>query len=388
MDVSHPSLDQPQASGSKSALDEHLSMLEKLPVELVQCITDSLEKDDIICLSLCSHRVLETLGYQHLQEANRQLKASVLLRIAAGLPAMFCCFSCGKLHQTAAITHPVLSPKHDIKCQDMGTLSNSSRISPLWPSLGFNYNFRRCHLLAVMKNHYHGHMHGIKAESLAYTEVQNSPVNPDVTTLLSYEARVCSPDTTNSTLLLQTQTWVLYHAKPNLHAILTTLASKAYICRHQCATQPLDKIDVRQSVPGGAFDQLSRADSHHLLCMECFIEYRIDFQRCGSEGDAIVVTKWLDLGAGLNPDDPEWKRIADAKPKDIPTTFYYPSRNPSYDVARTWGPLSRLFRDASRVQAQKVDAMDRNRGYLLDKQYRGWMYLDHRAMYTSVKDEL
>jgi hypothetical protein len=43
-------------------------------------------------------------------------------------------------------------------------------------------------------------------------------------------------------------------------------------------------------------------------CPPCDTTFQVEVRTCGDEGVAVVVTKWLDLGAGLDPYDEHWRR--------------------------------------------------------------------------------
>ncbi|KAL4956730.1 hypothetical protein BDW69DRAFT_192183 [Aspergillus filifer] len=347
-------------------------MLENLPIELVLCITDYLEKPDAVCLSLCSHRLLGIIGQPCLPEDDRKLKTAVVTRIAADLPSMFCCLSCARLHRTAAVSHPNLHMELNNKCPHIG-MHNGSYLDPLWTNIGINYNFRYSHLLAVMKNYYNGHISGLTVESLAYTEVISPLSRPEFTWLLSVDGRICPTGGKESTLILQAQNWLLFHGEPNIDKIMSHLRS-TYTCFHQALIYSFQDLYMRPTVQGQAFDQISACGPKHLYCPFCGIEYRIDFQDCETDGNAIVITKWLDLGAGLDADDPKWKRIT-AKVTAL------------FDIngaKRSSGELAKLFRNASHIQDKESDPTDRNMGYLIDKQYRRCMY-KYGYMWSSIR---
>ncbi|PYH75679.1 hypothetical protein BO82DRAFT_259034, partial [Aspergillus uvarum CBS 121591] len=40
----------------------------------------------------------------------------------------------------------------------------------------------------------------------------------------------------------------------------------------------------------------------------CEVEFQIFHEDCGQDGKAVIMTKWLDLGAGMNLEDPKWKK--------------------------------------------------------------------------------
>ena len=50
----------------------------------------------------------------------------------------------------------------------------------------------------------------------------------------------------------------------------------------------------------------SRLETYY--CVSCGSEYQIDTTNCGTEGVALIITKWVALGPGLDPADIRWTR--------------------------------------------------------------------------------
>ncbi|KAL2855942.1 hypothetical protein BJY01DRAFT_243123 [Aspergillus pseudoustus] len=127
--------------------------LERLPPELMLCITDHLSLENIVYLTICSHTLHRTVRKPYFVD-DKSTVVSVFTRIAAGLPHMFCYHRCGKLHLTADVTHPA-SLLEDIyhPCRDIGLLYDSSEepLKCLFRLRGLVafYHFQHCHLITA-----------------------------------------------------------------------------------------------------------------------------------------------------------------------------------------------------------------------------------------------
>ncbi|OJJ06237.1 hypothetical protein ASPVEDRAFT_315774 [Aspergillus versicolor CBS 583.65] len=364
------SLKFPRLWGLKSppASPRQPSRLEILPPELLLCIKDCLEKPDIVCLSLCSHHLLDVIGKRclSLTDGDNQLKPAILMRVDRDLPHLFYCPYCTKLHRIKDIPHPTLrSKKIRRPCPDMGLPFSRGLYIPenLWTFLGGRfspmlYAFRHCHLAAVMKNHYHGYRHtpqGLTVKWLSYMAVENSVLDRAITTLLSVEGRVCSLEQNCSTLVLQTQQWVLFHDTPGIQDIFKRLGW-VFICRHKemGSLNVSEVCDVCSTIPSW-----HAYEPEYLCCPRCRNESQIKIRDCGTDGTAVVITKWLDMGAGLDINDPKWQQKITC---DISGCGW---------ETKGSGDLSRLFRDAADpAQRDNTDPTDRNQAYLVRRQRR------------------
>lgn len=344
------------------------SRLEVLPPELLLCITDFLEKPDIVCLGLCRHHLLDVIGKQCLSvtERDNPLKSAILMRIDRDLPHLFYCAYCTKLHRIKDVPHPTSRSKTSRHpCPDMELLFSRGLYIPenLWTIFGGRfapilYAFRHCHLAVVMKNHYHGHRYKTQdftVKSLSYLAVENSVLDRAIATLLSVEGRVCSLEQNCSTLVLQTQQWVLFHDKPGIDDMFKRLGWVS-ICRHKemGSFNASEVCEVCSTIPSWHC-----YEPEILCCSRCSNESQINIRDCGTDGTAVVLTRWLDMGAGLDINEPKWQQKI------------------TCDVAECgWetkcsGDLSRLFQDAADpAQREDTDLTDRNQAYLVRKRRR------------------
>ncbi|GKZ86131.1 hypothetical protein AnigIFM56816_000982 [Aspergillus niger] len=284
---------------------------------------------------------------------------------------MFCCHYCAKLHPITDVLHPASSKDLHHACPDLGILhGNGPQPWIRWivsvHCLPTHYDFRHCHLAAVLQNYKCGGRYGINAESLAYTEVVDYPQQPAMTTLPSVEGRVCTPAGARQTpsLVLQIQHWVLFHdlemvSDHDLDVLISVLA-KLSICNWLSAGRGKIGDDIQSAIRqrGFCWDEASVAEGY-MQCSHCGIEFQIALRDCGGDGKAVIITKWLDLGAGMDIEDPRWKK---ATLNSMIEPIYERA-----DALSSTGEVRRLFCGTS---DQSSDPTPRNRSYLMARQYR------------------
>ncbi|EHA18453.1 hypothetical protein ASPNIDRAFT_37944 [Aspergillus niger ATCC 1015] len=307
---------------SQNPRQKQLSNLELLPRELLLHINNFLTTADIICLRLCSRTLnhFTTSFYDLKQTRDRSLALSVFTRLLRDSPRMFCCHYCAKLHLITDVFHPASSKDLHHACPDLGILhGNGPQPWIRWivsvHCLPTHYDFRHCHLAAVLQNYKCGGQYGINAESLAYTEVVDYPQQPAISTLLSVEGRVCTPAGARQTpsLVLQIQHWVLFHdlemVSGNDLDVLISVLAKLSICNWLSAGRGKIGDDIQSAIRqrGFCWDEASIAEGY-MRCSHCGVEFQIALRDCGGDGKAVVITKWLDLGAGMDIEDPKWKK--------------------------------------------------------------------------------
>jgi hypothetical protein len=220
------------------------------------------------------------------------------------------------------------------------------------------YFFQHCHLIMAIQNHYNGHKHGLLPESLAYTEVNERESFPLVTQLISVEPRVCSLGGGRSTLVFQVQKWVLYKYSADMIKAMS-LEHDIRVCKHLCLDRNAKEYFAWFDSDSDITDEFKR-----LACQVCGIEFQLALRDCGKKGKAIVVTKWVDLGAGLEWNDPTWTPI---------TAYNSRYSGPDRSSRRT----EQLFLYAMCLK-EKVNfpierTTSRNHACLMEKRYRNSM---------------
>ncbi|CRL19714.1 unnamed protein product [Penicillium camemberti] len=268
-----------------------MNTLAGLPVELLLSITDFLPPTE-------------------------KKKLPVLRRLERDLPKYFVCYVCHILHKYHG---PEFFGLYDggydqencpLRCLPKwkkGELSLRLRDQdPLWFHAYRRFFF--IHLQLAMRRFYYGENFGISTEALSYTQVctyPGPPSCPEITSLFSTDAQIC-PKTPG--LCLRIQQMMFVHSRAP-----TLLLSRRdagwmgappeimFICihiSHKRHARLLDNV-VKAYLNG------MNALSSTYTCKICTAECRIEVCEYGSDL-ALVLTTWINLGAGLTPDDPQW----------------------------------------------------------------------------------
>ena len=167
-----------------------------------------------------------------------------------------------------------------------------------------------------MRGFYHGPQFGISTEVICYTQVQHHPresAGPEKTTLFSIDAQICCKP---PGLVLRTQ------------EIMSVSGHKQYLmyCNPRAQPEKIGKSPLtmficlhihRKKLAGlinpivKAYRAGKKAPESTYTCGRCHTDFRIEMCEYGTEL-ALIITKWFNLGDGLSPDDPRWKRHAES----------------------------------------------------------------------------
>ncbi|KAI9931089.1 hypothetical protein MW887_010746 [Aspergillus wentii] len=360
------------------------SRFELLPTEILQLIArEYLTPVDHACLTLCSHALLHNLGSSSWPTAqDKQLKKAFLTRVSQDLIQSFLCQYCMKLHPSATVYPPgpgfYTTKKRLRSCpEQLGSCTPYKILSLsryfLVPSGGSTYDFRFCHAALVMKRYCHGAPHGMAVESLSFTEVDSS--RPPITTLVSAEGKVCIEESGSPTLVLRIQNWTLVHGSDQDIGQALETGKHMWICHHitflHTKMQDYSKASARKRACHEALDDLR--------CRYCKIDFQVDIRNCADEGTAVVVTGWLDVGAGIDMDDAKWQDMV----------RFYPPVPVGVGAVPGSGAVRKLFQ---KTEATPSSVTERNQSLLIGKRYRsvmsplrGW---SHRWVIPADKPSL
>lgn len=246
------------------------------------------------------------------------------------------------------------------------------------------YKFHHCHLVVLLQNHYCGDRYGINAETLTYTEVVDYLKDPAITTLVSVEGRVCEPAAGSyqmASLVLQIQQWVLFDdfdiASDWDFKVTKSVLKNTPICGSQTLGTPEIMNEIRSAIRQRSFclDEPS-AGAKCMQCSVCGVEFEIALWDCGKDGKAVIITEWLDLGAGMDIQDPKWKKKTD---------FVFDNKEYTHEFAHVLassGKARCLFRESS---DQEGDPTPRNESYLMGRRYRRAMSKSSDSQYYLLR---
>lgn len=350
--------------------------LDRLPPELLLSIFDFLPLVDLICFSLCNHQLRalfsgqkDQLPYIESNDELNTLKLKIIMRLERDLPSYFVCDACILLHrhngsESLGLPGPIYKRVSPIPCaQDytkwhMERLTLRTHYDKFYTDIGNPLTFM--HVRLAMRRFYHGPKYGINVDSLSYTQIKQWPLHstaPDQIALFSIDAQILSEPLgvfvrMQDVLLLKTRADFLQRLNSEGFELLKHTLE---VCRH-VGIRYLVKSALKSWHNGGRgfveYDcQICNTDSHIEIC---------DF----NSWVALTITRWINLGRGINEADPLWQIHAD---NQICTLRLDPD-NPEHLL--TTSP--RLCFEKSASQSFK-DVQLRNFSYLRDQRYKKTM---------------
>ena len=196
-------------------------------------------------------------------------------------------------------------------------------------------------------------------------------MDPLVTAMLSVDARVCVPGrgTDDAALVLQIQHWVLFPGDFDDDIIVDGLKSEN-ICRHTLVGYDPEDGGTSTTTEGWGFGHGKNHTSEHLSCVVRCVEYRFSLRDCGVHGKGYVITTWMDLGAGLDSNDPKWMDIITSCPH-----IYAPIVS---------SEVSKMSQEASHLHDRDSDPTDLNLAILIGNRYRRSVRSLRRFLYKAV----
>lgn len=276
---------------------------------------------------------------------------------ARDLPSWFYCHSCSNLHRLDRIRPPgpLDEPSNPLRCPQ------ASSEGSLYPYLGGTLPYYRIvfhHLQLVMRRHYLGSDYGISTDDLSFVQVNQlgeSESKGPRTTLFSVEARV---RTEPATLCLHIQRWTILHTN-----VLETAVERAK-CVEVCIHHNAEESGMFQLIVSSLGEYLTKSEGprepKRRICFRCKFVYQLEVLDTGSDGLAIVITKWLDLGSGLTPMDQKWRFLTGLSNED--------------DGIDHAGDAERCRLELEKEGGLKQHAITlRNASYLSKQQYRKTM---------------
>jgi hypothetical protein len=179
----------------------YMATLTGLPPELLLSIFNFLPLVDLICFSLCNHRLLK-LSRRQMNRLPRTQddKLSVLNRLERDFPEYFACDFCKVLHrfdgsESFGLHEFSYQRTCPVPCLHKATWFSddfSLRTHFDWTHSPYRLLFIQIKL--AMKRFHYGPRSGVSTDSLGYTQVRHFPewsVRPVTISLFSMEAQIC-----------------------------------------------------------------------------------------------------------------------------------------------------------------------------------------------------
>lgn len=295
-----------------------MATLAALPPELLLLISESLPSVDLDCFSVCDHRLYKLLSRQ--TNPSPRLapddKFSILTRLERDLPSYFACKICNLLHWYDGSENFGLSGYNsDRTCHLPCVKYNSGKhwfsihhVLAVHQHHSISINeFSFLHLKLAMRRFYYGPEAGISTDSLSHTQVTEGymvPYKDKIIWLFSQDAQIC---TKPLGLFLRLQDIVLFSE----WRFLIQKASRwdpLIFCQHRTVRHAI--TPVLRSL--GTNETVSLDDKEfHAHCSVCNTVCDIEFSDFESK-KALIITRWVNLGPGLDEKDPLWKSHASA----------------------------------------------------------------------------
>lgn len=279
------------------------SPLFRLPPEIILLIANMLPTPSIACLALSSRRMYYTLGsdsWKSLKTETPDVLSALLSLLAKDLPEHFICQVCTRIHRTSVINWPRnIDYRRRPPCAGDIFGYNNLFFSR------FRINFP--HIQLAIRQHLHGTDIGFPLEAFQIVEVEHD-VKKQKVALLSADAQIVSNE-----LLMRSQTWTLL-PQSRLEEFIDNLAKDSLstdICIHTrigaCKENRVSNLVRSRLDPRTAPWARGKRLEQTLQCSYCYMDFVFGVLDFGERGLAVVVTKWVNLGAGLDIEDAKWK---------------------------------------------------------------------------------
>ncbi|TGO35422.1 hypothetical protein BHYA_0158g00040 [Botrytis hyacinthi] len=258
-----------------------------IPAEIIKMIAEFLPGKNAACFTLCSRSMKEVLGDRYLKAMKipykqfnfcPRVEITFVELLVRDLPQHFACFECDHIHRARTIKWPNNTKDH-LGCETCTRRRHN--VYSLKLSSPFEIHFAQIYLAA--KQHRTGIDLGFPLEAFQHQEVTHSRFT-NVTSVLSADARFVSNE-----LVLRSQTWDFVPRSPQ--------DRDAEILAYGGITRRVCKHSKRDS--NGFF---TRAQCHY-----CRMHFATSQKHHGEAGTVFIITRWINLGAGLDPKDCKWQ---------------------------------------------------------------------------------
>lgn len=354
------------------------NLLSVLPAELILAIADYMPPNDIIYFSLCDHRLFSLLHKRTATRLGTSATLELLRQLERDLPNHFtchCCITLHRCHMAGRLENDTLfNTVSNLRCFANRSWTRAELLmNTHYNDHSLNYDFSFIHLQLAMKRFCCGIQHGPTPERLSHLEVQERCA-PRCTTLFSIEAKVC---TAPLGLYLRIQDIILikdrveelfaypkriYRGDPPNHLII-------------CSHLPFVEIKELMDPLLPTYKQSQSPIRREGTCEKCNTDFLLELQEFDGHL-AFVVTRWMNLGPGLAPEDPLWRvRSCEAA--------FHPIELESDTMA--WSPR-RSYESASGDWLQET-WLSRNLSWLKGERYRSYLHHERASTWLLKSPE-
>ncbi|KAJ6020948.1 hypothetical protein N7540_006452 [Penicillium herquei] len=379
-----------------------VSKFADLPVDLLFCIRDYLSPVDITCLSLCTRGLMSFLSpgspgalkdrIPRAQPGDMTSERFIFLDLLSkDLPQYYLCHSCMQLHLWSNVNMPGMTEYRNqtengipLSCI-MKLRSNSNWTEFYWLSLAMqeecyvshnHYSFYFVHLYLMMRRFRYGPTYGLSPDAAFFAEVNVQPLqhfpgrffasllptlndqtffNSYLTHIFSVEARV---NPINPSLCLRFQDTGLVSREFALMLIPKDADDHFSPCGHRKNKSPEPFRSLMEAYSANGDLGISRGK-----CTDCSMEYEIQVREADTNDVTLTITRWIDLGPGLSPDDPQWRTHHQFYAEPVPPSDLVPDprrrfeRAPSTQGGSNVSIEERYRRNMSFLEAERYKTM-------------------------------
>lgn len=275
------------------------SQFRKLPPELISGIASHLPPESAACLALSSYVLyscLEEQCLQSLKEVDPSILRSFLTLVERDLSHHTLCPPCNKFHPICASNwhercqYDIWSELRPACCK--ADIDNGLKDAT---HSGFSSTIFRM----LMKTHRQG-----RDTSKLLRLLASEPWGSKILMISdNIKHRSITARIHNDSLLLREQQIWLTPASQQIPIPKHT--ASIGICHHIRFLTRDGMYDHGIEIPYSDRVQGYENKQGLLYCQYCHSEFRVDFRSYGG-GNAMFVTKWIDLGKGDDPNDPNW----------------------------------------------------------------------------------
>ena len=310
--------------------------LTDLPLELLWMIPEHLPPVDLTCLALVNHHLRSSFARAAFQNFSTgrtgnpsdDPRIKLLSRLSCDLPQYHLCFICLRLHLWKSTKLPSYSYTNANHCSNTLDMKDRYLPRPLplchYPSYA-HYKFHFVHLQLAMRRFYYEPGFGIPVESLLYTEIgasrltskarpwlqspvnnisEEDPLKNVMRTLFSAEARICSVP---PSLCLRTQeiAVVIRQNVPRMWPCREN--GPMVICKH-IHTHDAGFVHIFTShIESYCSSTGINKPADQGSCEKCNTSWKLEMRTLDENHASLTLTRWMDLGPGLTPDDAQWR---------------------------------------------------------------------------------
>lgn len=299
-----------------------IDRLARLPSESLIQICHLLSSVDLVCFCLCNHRLHSLFRANYRFPTLRSDRLSIFIRLERDLPEYFACDVCNFLHrydgngsESFGISGLVYRRSNQLPCVRKGFYWQAEFIAGSSISIRSHSGFAHArsrvsflHIKLAMRRYLYGPRSGINTDSLAFTQVFErghpwkqellpAQVYRNIRLLFSIDAQICPEPLGVHIRMQDIVVYDLWEDSKIENPAMPHPMWSYEICRHTPLKPQAPEIE---SVYNG------ECPSFSFTCQRCNTVALIEFRRVNSRA-ALVMTRWINVGAGIDRDDPLWK---------------------------------------------------------------------------------